>query len=80
MFLANMFKDFEMAFFIHHNQVQKSAGYWHQFMVFVGTILSFIVSKEGKIMDPKKVELLVNIPIPTTPPPIQEIQIFNGMA
>jgi hypothetical protein len=26
------------------------------FMAFLGTILSFIVSKEGKVMDPKKVE------------------------
>ncbi len=31
------------------------------FMVFLGTILGFIISKEGKIMDPKKVEALVNI-------------------
>jgi hypothetical protein len=44
-------------------------------MVFLGTILSFIVSKEGKIMDPKKVEASVNMPIPTTPQ-----QVFNGMA
>ncbi len=28
-------------------------------------------------MDPKKVEVLINMPIPTTP---QEIQVFNGMA
>jgi hypothetical protein len=46
-------------------------------MVFSGTILGFIVSKEGKIMDPKKVEALVSMPIPTTP---QCIQVFNGMA
>jgi hypothetical protein len=37
------------------------------FMVFSGTILGFIMSKEGKVMDPKKVEALVNILIPTTP-------------
>ncbi len=37
------------------------------FMVFLRTILSFIMSKEGKVMDPKKVEALVNMPIPTTP-------------
>jgi len=37
------------------------------FMVFSGTILGFIVSKEGKVMDPKKVEALVNMLIPTTP-------------
>ncbi len=47
------------------------------FMVFSGTILGFTVSKEGKIMDPKKVKALINMPIPTTP---QQIQVFNGMA
>ncbi len=47
------------------------------FMVFSGTILGFIVSKEGKVMDLKKVKALVYMPIPTTP---QEIQVFNGMA
>jgi hypothetical protein len=31
------------------------------FMVFSRTILGFIMSKEGKIMDPKKVEVLVNM-------------------
>jgi CRISPR/Cas system-associated protein endoribonuclease Cas2 len=34
------------------------------FMVFSRTILG---SKEGKVMDPKKVETFRNIPIPTTP-------------
>jgi hypothetical protein len=47
------------------------------FIVFSGIIVGFIVSKEGKIMDPKKVEALVNMPIATTP---QWIQVFNGMA
>jgi hypothetical protein len=47
------------------------------FMVFSGTILGFIVSTKRKIMDPKKVEALVNMPIPTT---LQQIQVFNGMA
>jgi hypothetical protein len=46
-------------------------------MVFLGTILGFIVSKEGKVMDPKKVEALINMLVPTTP---QEIQVFNKMA
>jgi hypothetical protein len=36
-------------------------------MVFLGTILGFIVFKEGKVMDPKKVEALVNMSVPTTP-------------
>jgi hypothetical protein len=36
-------------------------------MVFSGTILGFIVSKEGKVMDPKKVVALVYMLIPITP-------------
>jgi hypothetical protein len=36
-------------------------------MVFLGTILGFIVTKEGKFMDFKKVEALVNMLVPTTP-------------
>jgi hypothetical protein len=36
-------------------------------MVFSGTILGFIVSKGGKVIDSKKVEALINMPIPTTP-------------
>jgi hypothetical protein len=35
------------------------------------------MSKEGKVMDPKKVEALINMFIPTTP---KVIQVFNGMA
>jgi hypothetical protein len=47
-------------------------------MVFSKTILSFIVSKEGKVMDLiKKVEALINMPVPIT---LQEIQVFNIMA
>jgi hypothetical protein len=38
-------------------------------MVFSRTILGFIVFKEGEIMDPKKVKSLVNMLVPTTPPP-----------
>jgi hypothetical protein len=37
------------------------------FMVFLGTILGFIVSKKGKVMDPKKVVALVYMLIPITP-------------
>jgi len=37
------------------------------FMVFLGLILGFIVSKEGKILDPKKVHAIVNMPVPTNP-------------
>jgi hypothetical protein len=40
-------------------------------------ILGFIVFKEGKNLNPKKIEAIINTPIPTTP---QEIKVFNGMA
>jgi hypothetical protein len=36
-------------------------------MVFLGLILGFIISKEGKIPDPKKVQAIMNMPVPTTP-------------
>ncbi len=36
-------------------------------MVFSRTILGFIVFEEVKIMDPKKVEAFVNMPIPIIP-------------
>jgi hypothetical protein len=45
-------------------------------MVFSGLILRFIISKEGKIPNLKKVHAIVNMLIPTNP---QQIQIFNGM-
>jgi hypothetical protein len=37
------------------------------FVVCFGTILGFIVSKEGKTPSPKKIEALVNMSIPKTP-------------
>ncbi len=37
------------------------------FMVCSGTILGFIVSKEGKTLDPKKIEALIKMPVPKTP-------------
>jgi hypothetical protein len=36
-------------------------------MIFSRTILGFIIFKEGKVMDPKKVEALVNMLVPITP-------------
>jgi hypothetical protein len=37
------------------------------FMVCFGTILGFIVSKEGNKIDLKKIEILVKMPMPKTP-------------
>jgi hypothetical protein len=45
-------------------------------MVCSRTILRFIVSKEGKTLDPKKIKVLVKMPMLKT---LQEIQVFNGM-
>jgi hypothetical protein len=36
-------------------------------MVFLGLILRFIVSKEGKIPNPKKVQAIMDMPVPTNP-------------
>jgi hypothetical protein len=47
------------------------------FMVISKTILGFIMFKEGKVMDPKKIKALVNMLVTITP---KEIQLFNGMA
>ncbi len=51
---------------------QKCREYWISlnpdkcaFMVFLGLILGFIISKEGKIPDRKKVQAIVNMPVPT---------------
>jgi hypothetical protein len=37
------------------------------FMVFSRLILRFIVSKEGKISDPKKAQAILNMLVPTNP-------------
>jgi hypothetical protein len=36
-------------------------------MVFSRLILGFIISKEGKTPDPKKVQAIVKRPVPTNP-------------
>ncbi len=36
-------------------------------MVYFGTILGFIVSKDGKTHDPKKIKVIVKMPVPKTP-------------
>jgi hypothetical protein len=46
-------------------------------MVFLKTLLGFVVSKKGKTHDLKKIEALGNIPVLKIP---QEIQVLNGMA
>jgi hypothetical protein len=46
-------------------------------MVFSRMILHFIVSKEGKLPYPKKIQAIINMPLPKNP---QQIQVFNGMA
>jgi hypothetical protein len=46
-------------------------------MVFLKLFLRFIISKEGKTHNPKKIKVLVKIVVPKTP---QDIQIYNGMA
>ncbi len=45
------------------------------FMVFSGMILGFIVLKEGKLLDPKKVKEIVKVPVPKNP---HDIQDFNS--
>jgi hypothetical protein len=47
------------------------------FMVFSGVILSYIVFKEGKLLDPKNIVTIVNMLELKTP---KNIQVFNNMA
>jgi hypothetical protein len=46
-------------------------------MIFSRMILGFIISKKGKLSNPKKIQAIINMPPHKTP---QQIQIFNGMA
>jgi hypothetical protein len=46
-------------------------------MVFSGMVLGLVVSKEGKLLDSKKIQTIVNMPPPKNS---QQIQVFNGMA
>jgi len=36
-------------------------------MVFSGMILGFIISKEGKLPDPNKIQVIINMPPPKNP-------------
>jgi hypothetical protein len=36
-------------------------------MAFLGMILGFIVSKEGKLPNPKKIQAIVNMPLSKNP-------------
>jgi len=45
-------------------------------MVFYGMILGFIISKKGKLPNPKKIHAMVNMPIPHNS---LQIEIFNQM-
>jgi len=47
------------------------------FLVFFNVILGYIMSKEGKVVDLKKIVAIVNMLEPKTP---KKIQVFNGMA
>ncbi len=47
------------------------------FMVFLGIILGFIISKKKKLPNLNKIKAIVNMPPPKNP---QQIQVFNGMA
>jgi hypothetical protein len=37
------------------------------FMVYLGMILGFIISKEGKLPNPKKIQVIVNMQPPKNP-------------
>jgi hypothetical protein len=47
------------------------------FMVILGMILCFIVSKEGKLLDPKKVKTIVKMPVQKNS---HDIQVINNLA
>jgi hypothetical protein len=47
------------------------------FLVHSSVILRYVVFKEGKLLDPKKISTIVHMPAPKT---FKDIQVFNGMA
>jgi len=46
------------------------------FIVFSRMILGYIISKEGKLPDPKKIQVIVNMVVSHNS---LQIQVFNGM-
>jgi hypothetical protein len=46
-------------------------------MLFSRLILRFIISKDEKIPNPKKVQAIMNMPVFTNP---RHIEVFNGIA
>jgi hypothetical protein len=46
------------------------------FMVFSRMILGFIISKESKLPNPKKIQTIIRMHVPKNP---QQIQVFNRM-
>jgi hypothetical protein len=47
------------------------------FLVHLGIISGYVVPREGKLLDLKKILAIVHMPTPKTP---NDIQVFNGMA
>jgi hypothetical protein len=46
------------------------------FMIFFQIILGFIIAKQGKLPDPKKIQAIINMHVHN----LQHIQVSNGMA
>jgi hypothetical protein len=47
------------------------------FLVHSCVILGYVVAKEGKLLDSKKISTIIHMPTPKTP---KDIHVFNGMA
>jgi hypothetical protein len=47
------------------------------FLVHLGIIMGYVVSKEGKLSDPKKFLAIAHMPMSKT---LKDIQVFNRMA
>ncbi len=47
------------------------------FLMHLGIILGYVVSRESNLLDLKKISTIIHMPTPKTP---ENIQVFNGMA